>query len=72
VAPRAMSKRACGNSVAMCVSNGVIHKAPGPTLEEEFGVVHLARGASTLAQLFARFCVERTNLLPEVARLRRS
>jgi DNA-binding transcriptional LysR family regulator len=50
----------------------VVLKSPGPTLAEEFGVVHLARGASTLAQLFARFCVERTNLLPEVARLRRS
>lgn len=46
-------------------------KSPGPPLEEDFGVVHLARGAPTLARLFARFCVERTDLLPEVARLHR-
>lgn len=50
----------------------VVLKSPGPPLQEEFGVVHLARGASTLAQLFARFCVERTNLLPEVARRNRT
>lgn len=60
-------------SIQAELANGrlVALKSPGPSLEEEFGVVHLARGAPTLARLFARFCVERNDLLPQVARLGR-
>lgn len=49
----------------------VVLDAPGPVLREEFGVVHLARGSAKLVRHFVRFCTERGDLLPEVARLRR-